>query len=322
MHGYIYTYYISVLFLEYKLSKTDHNFCCRQQMTMVPGTNMTTVQRTVLTMFLLSTFPFLLLVTHSQASSISEPINIASASMEASILLEAAGISGLCHPTSNEFAPYFPRCSSSLPRRVLYDPYYDESQETEPSVETERNPESDWYYIRNGLGALLCLLTAAYASGLTIGLVSLDPQILVNKIRSVSTTEKERDQAACILPVVRKHHLLLVTLLLLNSIANEALPIFLDSIFPTHMALLIAVIGVLFFGEIIPSAVFTGPHKMTIASKMVPLVRCCMFVLFPVAYPISKILDCVVKTEKHACPEETSYYAPPPEIELRTREAT
>ena len=46
-------------------------------------------------------------------------------------------------------------------------------------------------------------------------------------------------QAKEILKVVHDHHLLLVTLLLLNSIANEALPLFLDNLVPGYVAVLI-----------------------------------------------------------------------------------
>ena len=48
------------------------------------------------------------------------------------------------------------------------------------------------------------------------------------------------------------HHWLLVTLLLSNAIALEALPLFLDAVVPSAYAILIAVICVLICGEIIP----------------------------------------------------------------------
>lgn len=45
---------------------------------------------------------------------------------------------------------------------------------------------------------------------------------------------------------------MLVTLLLLNAIAMETLPIFLDKIMTTYQAILVSVTGILFLGEIIP----------------------------------------------------------------------
>ena len=56
----------------------------------------------------------------------------------------------------------------------------------------------------------------------------------------------------------KDHHLLLVSLLLVNAAVNEALPIFLDSLVPSWLAIVLSVTLVLFFGEIIPSAIFTG----------------------------------------------------------------
>jgi metal transporter CNNM len=53
---------------------------------------------------------------------------------------------------------------------------------------------------------------------------------------------------------------LLVTLLLSNAFAMEALPIYLDAIVPSFWAIIISVTAVLFFGEVIPQAVCTGPQ--------------------------------------------------------------
>jgi hypothetical protein len=84
-------------------------------------------------------------------------------------------------------------------------------------------------------------------SGLTIGLLSLDYvslQVLKN-----SGEPHERVYAARIIPLVRHKHLLLVTLLLCNAAAMEALPIFLDKMVPSYMAIALSVTAVLFFGE-------------------------------------------------------------------------
>lgn len=57
------------------------------------------------------------------------------------------------------------------------------------------------------------------------------------------------------------------------------------------VAVVLSVTLVLFGGEIIPSAIFTGPNKIKLASQMTPLVRFVMFLLWPIAYPIAKMLD-------------------------------
>jgi metal transporter CNNM len=71
----------------------------------------------------------------------------------------------------------------------------------------------------------------------------------------------------------------------------EALPIFLDSLVPSYLAVLISVSAVLFFGEIIPQAVCTGPSQLKIAAGIAPVVRFMMVALGIIAYPIAKILD-------------------------------
>ncbi len=77
----------------------------------------------------------------------------------------------------------------------------------------------------------------------------------------------------------------------MNSIANEALPIFLDDIVPTYVAVILSVSVVLVFGEILPSAFFTGPQQLKMAARLTPLVWGFIFLFAPLAYPISLALD-------------------------------
>jgi len=155
------------------------------------------------------------------------------------------------------------------------------------------------FYLLNGGMAAICVTMAALAAGLTMGLLSLDPLMLLIKIRA-GENKAERDQAASLLPIVQQHHRLLVSLLLMNACANEALPLFLDKLVPSYVAVLLSVTLVLFFGEIIPSAVFTGPNQLKIASSLVPLVRTIIYILSPLAYPIAKLLDIVLHDEEES----------------------
>jgi hypothetical protein len=50
---------------------------------------------------------------------------------------------------------------------------------------------------------------------------------------------------------VKNQHLLLCTLLIGNSLAMEALPIFLDTLVPPYVAILISVTLILAFGEVL-----------------------------------------------------------------------
>jgi Mg2+/Co2+ transporter CorB len=147
--------------------------------------------------------------------------------------------------------------------------------------------EAFWW---NAAAALTCVGLAAVAAGLTLGMLDLDPLMLLIKERAAAKPV-ERRQAKRLLPMVKQHHRLLVTLLLMNSIANEALPIFLEALVPPSVAILLSVTIVLFFGEIIPSAYFTGPNQLQTASRFLPLVQAAMCLLYPVAGPIAKLLD-------------------------------
>jgi metal transporter CNNM len=141
----------------------------------------------------------------------------------------------------------------------------------------------------NLIMVIVCVASASIACGLTQGLLSLNPLEMHVKMRSGSIEEKE--QAARVLPLIRQHHLLLVTLMLFNATANEAMPLFLDQLVPTAVTIILSVTLVLLFGEIIPSAIFTGPSQLKIASFLAPFTWFIIFVLYPIAFPLSKVLD-------------------------------
>ena len=91
-------------------------------------------------------------------------------------------------------------------------------------------------------------------------------------------------------PLIEKPHWVLVTLLVVNSLCMEALPIFLDRLLNPLSAILISVTAILLFGEIIPQAV-CNRYGLEIGSYMAWLVRLMMYVTSPVSWPISKLLD-------------------------------
>lgn len=142
-----------------------------------------------------------------------------------------------------------------------------------------------WLYILMIIG-LVCF--AGLMAGLTLGLMSLglvDLEVLIKSGRP-----QHRIHAAKIFPVVKNQHLLLCTLLIGNSLAMETLPIFLDAIVPPYAAVLISVTLILIFGEILPQAVCTR-YGLLVGATLAPLVRVLLLVFYPIAYPISKVLD-------------------------------
>ncbi|KAK3016234.1 hypothetical protein RJ639_006473, partial [Escallonia herrerae] len=146
------------------------------------------------------------------------------------------------------------------------------------------------WFVYAGVSCLLVLF-AGIMSGLTLGLMSLG--LVELEILQRSGTLKEKTQAAVIVPVVQKQHQLLVTLLLCNAAAMEALPIYLDKIFHPFVAVVLSVTFVLVFGEVIPQAICTR-YGLAVGANFVGLVRVLMVICYPIAYPIAKILDAVL----------------------------
>ncbi|XP_061347941.1 DUF21 domain-containing protein At4g14240-like [Gastrolobium bilobum] len=146
---------------------------------------------------------------------------------------------------------------------------------------------SVWWFVYAGISCFLVIF-AGIMSGLTLGLMSLGLVDLEILQRSGSPTEKK--QAAVILPVVKKQHQLLVTLLLCNAAAMEALPIYLDKMFNQFLAIILSVTFVLFVGEVIPQAICSR-YGLAVGANFVWLVRVLMIICYPIAYPVGKVLD-------------------------------
>ncbi|XP_021750322.1 DUF21 domain-containing protein At4g14240-like [Chenopodium quinoa] len=147
-----------------------------------------------------------------------------------------------------------------------------------------------WWFIYAGICCFLVLF-AGLMSGLTLGLMSLS--LVDLEILKRSGTHSEQKQSAAILPVVQKQHQLLVTLLLCNAAAMEALPIYLDKMFNQYVAIILSVTLVLAFGEVIPQSICTR-YGLAVGANFVWLVRILMIICYPIAYPIGKVLDCLL----------------------------
>lgn len=133
---------------------------------------------------------------------------------------------------------------------------------------------SFWLYL---LIIFALVLFAGLMSGLTLGLMSLglvDLEVLIK-----SGKPEDKKHAEKILPVVKNQHLLLCTLLIGNSLAMEALPIFLDSLVPAWGAVLISVTLILMFGEIFPQAVCSR-YGLAVGAAMAPIVHVLLLVFF------------------------------------------
>lgn len=132
-------------------------------------------------------------------------------------------------------------------------------------------------------------------SGLTIGLAAIDHLSLEIAARQDVEVAKS---AKIIFAVINKHHWMLVTLLLINAGSLETLPVFLSKAVSEFVAIIFSVIGVLFFGEIIPMSVCTGSNQIKIAELMCPIVLGLMYITAPITWPIAKGLDFLMGEHK------------------------
>ncbi|CAK9176362.1 unnamed protein product [Ilex paraguariensis] len=142
-----------------------------------------------------------------------------------------------------------------------------------------------WLYV---LAVIGLVGFAGLMAGLTLGLMSLG--LVDLEVLSKSGRPQDRIHASKILPVVKNQHLLLCTLLMGNSLAMESLPIFLDKLVPPWAAVLISVTLILMFGEILPQAICTR-YGLLVGATVAPFVHLLLWICFPIAYPISKVLD-------------------------------
>jgi metal transporter CNNM len=135
-------------------------------------------------------------------------------------------------------------------------------------------------------------LFAGMMSGLTVGYLSVDQ--LTMELRENTGTPEEKEASKVILPVLSNRHWLLCTLLLMNSFAMEALPVFLDRVFSRFTAVVISVTLLLIFGEVIPQALCTGPRQVQIAAMAAPMTRFLMIISWPITFWLGKCLDIIL----------------------------
>ena len=108
----------------------------------------------------------------------------------------------------------------------------------------------------NIMMVFVCVICAACAYGTTHGLLSLDYKEMQTKIRSGNA--KEKNHAAMIMPAIKRHNLLIVTLMIWNIVAIEALPFFLRSMIPDYAAFILSVALVVAICQLLPALILTG----------------------------------------------------------------
>ncbi|XP_075960446.1 metal transporter CNNM4-like isoform X2 [Anarhichas minor] len=139
------------------------------------------------------------------------------------------------------------------------------------------------------------LVLSGMFSGLNLGLMALDPMEL--RIVQTCGTEKEKKYARKIEPIRRKGNYLLCSLLLGNVLVNTTLTILLDNLTKSGIGAVVAsTVGIVIFGEIVPQALCSR-HGLVVGANTIMVTKLFMLLTFPLSWPISKLLDCVLGQE-------------------------
>ncbi|OQS05553.1 hypothetical protein THRCLA_02337 [Thraustotheca clavata] len=144
-------------------------------------------------------------------------------------------------------------------------------------------------YASSVLCVIALVIMAGAMSGLTVGVLSLNRLHL--SVLKLEGEPKLKAAAIRLIPIIDQHRLLLVTLVLMNALANEALPIFLNTLINPIASIIFSVTFVVLFGEIVPTALCTGERQLIIGAACVPLLRGLMRLTYPIAYPIAVFLN-------------------------------
>jgi len=143
------------------------------------------------------------------------------------------------------------------------------------------------------VASILLLALSGLFSGLTLGLLGLDPVSLKIVSKGDTTNAKYAQQ---IIPIRAKGNLLLCTLLLGNVAVNSALSILLANFTSGVVGFALSTTFIVVFGEIIPQAACSR-YALYIGSKVIGLVQILIFILSPLAWPISWLLDWILGDE-------------------------
>ncbi|ORC87394.1 uncharacterized protein TM35_000221930 [Trypanosoma theileri] len=141
-------------------------------------------------------------------------------------------------------------------------------------------------------GVIVCLtILAGLSSGLLLCLFSLDTNRL-NALMQGSNTEDAR-RARRVMMLLHKPNWLLVTLILLEDVAVEMMPLVFDLFLNPIAAIFVSVGIILVFGEIIPQAIFVR-YALQVSAAMAYVVLFMMCLTSPITWPIGKLLDIIL----------------------------
>lgn len=142
---------------------------------------------------------------------------------------------------------------------------------------------------------VILLILSAITSGLNLGLMSLDMNELA-VIKSCGSAREKR-YASIIIPLRKRGNYLLCSLLLGNVMVNSSLTVILEAMTSGLVAVIGSTLAIVVLGEIVPQA-FCARQGLAVGARTIYLTYGFMLLTFPLSYPISCLLNCVLGEEK------------------------
>ena len=140
------------------------------------------------------------------------------------------------------------------------------------------------------LAVLFCVSQSATLSGLNLAVFS------IGRLHLEAMAEDGDRAAAAVLDLRRDANVTLVTILWANVGVNVLLTLLVESALAGIAAFFFSTVVITIFGEIIPQAWFTR-NALKVAALLAPVLRVYRFVLYPIAWPIGRLLDRTVGSE-------------------------
>ena len=149
-----------------------------------------------------------------------------------------------------------------------------------------------WHYVLFWGLMALCLVCAAFFSGLTIGLLGLDV-ISLEIIAEGSHDASKRAMAKKVLPMRRKGNLLLTTLVFGNVTCNVVLSILIADVADGLIGAIISTVVIFIFAEIGPQALCHS-YALPIGARLTWFTWTAMVLFYVVAKPIAFFMEWLI----------------------------
>lgn len=137
---------------------------------------------------------------------------------------------------------------------------------------------------------IILVILSAICSGLNIGLMSLDIDDLRRKAKLGNPYAKR------VLPLRRKAHLSLASILLTNVAVISAASLLLGSYLSGVIAGAISTIVIVILGEITPQAIFSN-NALRLTSFFIPMLYGMIYITYPISKPMQLLLDKLFRDE-------------------------